>query len=611
MRINRVPNITIIALTFLFGVIQANCGDSSSSDNHNNDGGVVERANLEIVPPPGQDIGLRPGGETTLRVRYTDVESTPIAGGQVDFALTGDGGGATLRAPHATSGADGIAEMTLTAGFDEAAFHVDVTAEGAGTIRYAVAVSNAGFGGLTTGFENLGSRDASEFGDVVVHLYMDGSCADLDPAELGPAHKERTVTGLEETARFDFLPLDASYAVGAVGHDTDGSPISWGCVDLVEGQLSEGLILHVQLPLRDLYARPVDQYVLETELLMTIDDSDTLRSGVDRWVDLGDCPNDPAEAVTDCIVAALEDPVTAPEYLDCTLQGTSGLALLVSDHRGLVTGGCRSDEDGQARVSVEKILTDALSGLTAVADLRGLGAGSIAPLESVVLHSVLELLPLAQPGTFAATHALQALRFPATPVEVLVDLTQMLLPVREVTAVQVERMPDQPTTLAVADHSLTLRMPRMILRALVEGYLGGVPGDTVLEAVQAVLAQMEPPTWYPVGDPLEACPLIDSYICNTINRTSGCVLDACQRALQALAIRLENGLTDAEHLGLDLTLANGEAPLEDQDGDLEAESIGTVLMPGLWDLTLRFVGGQQSQIPVTFVGYAPLVPFSW
>lgn len=611
MRINKTPNIIIITVTLFFGVIQANCGDSGSGDNQNNDSGVVERANLEIVPPPGQDVGLRPGGEATLRVRYTDAESEPIAGGQVDFALTGDGGGATLRAPHATSGADGIAEMRLTAGFDEAAFHVEVTAEGAGTIRYAVAVSNAGFGSLTTGFENLGSRDASEFGDVVVHLYMDGSCSELDPAELGPAHKERTVAGLEETARFDFLPLNASYAVGALGHDADGSPISWGCVDLVEGQLKEGLILHVQLPLRDLYARPVGQYVLETELSMTIDDSDTLRSGVDRWVDLGDCSNDPAEAVVDCIVAALEDPVSAPEDLDCTLQGTSGLALEVSDHRGIISGGCRSDEDGQARVSVEKTLADALSGLSAVADLQGLAAGGIAPLESVVLHSVLELLPLAQPGMFAATHGLQAVGFPATPVEVLVDLTQMLLPVREASAVPAARQSDQPTTLALADHSLTLRMPRMILRALVEGYLGGAPGDTVLQAVAAVLAQMEPPTWYPASDPLEACPLIDSYICNTINRTSGCVLDACQRALLALAIRLENGLTEAEHQGLDLTLANGEAPLEDQDGDLEAESIGTVLMPGLWDLTLRFAGGQQSEFPATFVGYAPLVPFYW
>ena len=80
MRINKAPNVIIIAITLFFGVIQANCGDSGSGDNQNNDSGVVERANLEIVPPPGQDVGLRPGGEATLRVRYTDAEFVPIAG---------------------------------------------------------------------------------------------------------------------------------------------------------------------------------------------------------------------------------------------------------------------------------------------------------------------------------------------------------------------------------------------------------------------------------------------------------------------------------------------------------------------------------------------------
>lgn len=607
MTIQRAVSITIVFSGLVLWGSGGGCGDSGKGG-PGPDSGVVDRAYLEIVPPPGQDIGLRPGGEVLLRVRYVDEGHLPIAGGRVRFSLLGETGGATLNAPYATSGADGLVEMGLKAGFDEAVFHVAVNADGAGTIRYAVAVSNAGFGALAVGVENLGTRDASEFGQVAMYLYLDGVCGELDPLDLGSAHKERSIAALDETALFEFLPLDASYAVGGVGLDADGAPISWGCIDIVEGQLKEGLVLHARLPLRDLYASPVGHYLVETELAMSVLDSDTLSDGVDRWVDLGDCPNDPAEAVVDCVVAALENPTTPPEDLDCSVSGTSGLALEVSDRRGVVAGGCRSDEDEQQQLSVEKLLMTAMVGLPEVAQLQSLASSGVAPLEFVELHSVMELLRLEAPDTFSLTHTMYAVRFPITPVEVFVDLDQMLLPVIEVSAVPVTREAGHPATLAIGDHEMTIRMPRMLLKAFVEGYLGGQPGASVLEAFQAVLARIEPPAWYPAGDPLEACPLLDAYICHAVNHNSGCLLADCQTALAAMALQLERGLRDAESDTSDLRFGGGLGPLEDQDGDLEAESIGTLSAPGVWDVTLRFEGGQQSTSPATFVGYAPLVP---
>ncbi len=84
-------------------------------------------ARLTIVGE--SSILLENGWTSEITVRYTDLDDAPLAGGEIDFTLTGTVGGAWLDELGAVADADGEATLTLTAGeLGDSTFAIEASA---------------------------------------------------------------------------------------------------------------------------------------------------------------------------------------------------------------------------------------------------------------------------------------------------------------------------------------------------------------------------------------------------------------------------------------------------------------------------------------------------
>jgi hypothetical protein len=533
-----------------------------------------------------------------LQVAYADSEGAPIAGGTVSFALLGEAGGATLQSPETVTGEDGLARMELNAGFEEAFFQVEATAEGAGPVRYSVAVSNAGFGALDVGLLYAGQRSDEELASITLRLYAETTCRQLDPVEEGSPHKIRTLASFDERAQLGFLPLDAGHAVSAVGADEEGHPLVWGCVDIISGRLREGIVLSTELPVSDTYASPAEGYVVHTDLYLNME-ANEIREALRPWLDMGSCPYGPAQALLDCLVGAVETPSAEPSELSCQEAATTPLAVEITSLRGVLSGRCRSALDANGMDSLEKTLQDEGTVQEQIARLQSLeadGGRAVGHLQLVSYLAVVE----DPPGGWLGTHRLWAARFPDVFNVPSYQASQLMLPAIEARLISLFRTPQDPERLLVAPHELTVRPSRLIRLALVEAYLAGRPVTSTLEGLEEL--------WQPEQLGAEqACSHIDEIVCAATRRQDGCVLEACQLAMGALAHRLEAGLTELEAEQADLIFSSGHATMIDSDHDLEAESLGTQEAPGEWEAEVWL--GQHSQEPTAvFTGHAPVTP---
>lgn len=85
-------------------------------------------------------VFMENGWQQAVIVRYHDGDNNPLAG-EVDFAIGGTGGGATLSAPSAITNRDGEATVNVNAGpTGDASFSISAVAEYADPVSWRVAV---------------------------------------------------------------------------------------------------------------------------------------------------------------------------------------------------------------------------------------------------------------------------------------------------------------------------------------------------------------------------------------------------------------------------------------------------------------------------------------
>jgi hypothetical protein len=72
---------------------------------------------------------------------------------------------------------------------------------------------------------------------------------------------------------------------------------------------------------------------------------------------------------------------------------------------------------------------------------------------------------------------------------------------------------------------------------------------------------------------------LDAAACEQIQQTKGCLLDACQRGLAALAAKLAGQFNLLDGSGLDFQLS-GSAPVVDLDKDGRADALGMTTRTG-------------------------------
>jgi hypothetical protein len=589
---------TWLSACLLFSLWTA-CSDNTHSNEMDSD--LPETRQLSIVSPPGQDVGLRPGGTVTLRVRYHDTQQIPISGHTVSFALLGETGGATLTAPERVTDEEGLAPITLNAGFEEAFFHIEATAPNAAPVRYSVAVSNAGFGALSAGvFENTTLTD-TPLADVAFRLYLSFQCGQLDPFEPGTPHKSRWNTMLSERANFGFLPLDVKHAVSVTGYDENEEPLFWGCTDISIGVLREGVTLSTDIPAQLLLIEPAEAYIVRSNMDLEGATTPALSDAVRPWVDMGNCPLGPAQTLLDCLVAAIDDPNADPGELLCGEPPASTLAVEIDSLRGTLNGRCRTETNLNDMESLEQKLQQHGADPEQIARLHQLAEDGTADLFQLQLISYLSLYKHPS-GNYTAGHELWQVTFPKLFEQPSIAADQVLLPRALAADIAVARNTESPQRLEVSAHGLTLRPTRFVLLALNEVFLASAHVGSTLEALQEL--------WQPEQLGVEhACHNIDELVCGALRRPDGCVLQACELAMRALATDLRSGLVSLEAQRVDLELDAASVLMKDTDKNFEAEMLGTESAPGQWSATL-WLGAEQPplSLDIQFLGYAPVNP---
>jgi hypothetical protein len=220
---------------------------------------------LDVLSPPGAQIGLHYGTSIDLRVRYhtADDAARPLAGQPVRFSIFGDPLGSTLARDQADTDSSGIATVTLTAGQAEASFHVAADAVNAPEADFDVSVSKLDFVELDVELAWPGAATLRAL------LYDDRTCATLPPsATLPPPFRALSKSGAASTTLQFVNLLSKSYAVVGRAEDAGGTLLGYACVDVGAELAPPGSVSNLPMPLGAALATPVGSYTLTSTLMV-------------------------------------------------------------------------------------------------------------------------------------------------------------------------------------------------------------------------------------------------------------------------------------------------------------------------------------------------------
>jgi hypothetical protein len=524
------------------------CGDSGTPPGHDGDAGSSTRR-LEIQVPPGDQLGLAFAETRTLRVRYYDVDATPLAGAEVSFALVvgpgSDPAGAVLSAGVAVTDASGIASVDVTGGASVTSFRVQVEAENAPPVSFFVSVSNEGFAAVRARLVHEGDRAAADFTSVNARLYGGESCASLDPA--APPDSTFPVRTLELGAEavYPQLPASLPYTLLAWGTGAAGQLLASGCVELGAAQVVAGGTLRFDVPVVDRREQLAPAYALVSPL-----DLDALAARVltlDGW-GAGRCPLGAAQLLLDFAIDAL---------------GPGASANALAGQRGtLGADGCRAATTATGAMALEARVTAGLASAdasfsTRAQTLTGLFAG-------LTLESRLDVR--AHSHTLAAAHVVVGSK------DFRIDLVASARPVITAIDVAIGLGLGASPAVSLGPHGFTLRLGSLLADAFAQ-FPPAPPSDGRfgLELINDLSGPSSS----------TGCNALSQLACPPAGLVASCLASACTSSIPALDDALARPFVLSDGSGLDLSWS-GVATGVDADLDLVAES----LTPGVWSVTL-------------------------
>jgi hypothetical protein len=539
----------------LAGLTFPACG---GDDAPSTDGGTGPRYHLEVLDPPGDQIGLAFLAAAELRVRLSDRDGLPVRRHGVEFTIDGetDAAGSTLSTTALPTDDGGVAAVQVQAGGGRANFRVHASAIDAQPATFYVAVSDLGFARLTVTPRHQGFRPPPSFAAIDVRLYPGGQCALLDPTDPpASVYPPRTATAFDEAVTFQAVAGQEPHTLLGAGKSQAGAVLAAGCLELQGDQVRAG-DLYFELPVTD---RPATlaEYRISTTL-----DTRSLASAalpaLQPWR-LASCPSGPAQVLLDFSLArlpmgatrdALMAARTAPDPLGCRSGGLDGSLNPVITAAG-------------AFVQVADAFPRSLESLSLTTRLRADGTHARHRLEglSVDLGN----------GSIYTEDALASAR-----------------PVVEAFGVPVVVM---PSYALIEEHGLTLRPAWIFRAALEEGFLApaGLPDLAGLAA--ALIASAS------TGSGATGCAAVSESACASSGLAPDCLTTACQAAVPDLAAALAAPFATMDAPGLDLVW-QGQATVLDEDLDLIVEALTT----GLWSGEIVLASGMTVGVTGGFSG---------
>jgi hypothetical protein len=495
---------------------------------------------LDVMTPPGAQIGLHYGNTIDLRVRYheDDAAAAPIAGGTVRFAIFGDPAGSTLSRDTVTTDVNGVAAVTLTAGQAETpmGFTVQATAFNAATAVFDVNVSKFDFVELDA------SLTWPAQATLRALLYDDKSCAELPASATLPPPSRALSKSNATSATLQFVNLlSVPYALVGRAEDDSGALLGYGCVDIGAELIPPGSVSTVPVPLAPALPSAAGSYALTSTLVPAPSAYATL---VSTWKNFADgCPYGAAQALLD--------------------------AMGVSSHRDPpLADGCRPTSTTSLDEQLQTLL---LTPATAPANALPAVAGDLASIVGTATLTSTLTVTAASDSTWAAEHALASAQLAANATQSKTyDLVAFGEPVIDDKDVGFS---DDGMVATIGTHDFTLGWNALWLQAFTDlsltARVAGLSAPVIPSLVSAIVA----PAAH--GGKM-GCAAVDDLVCVVTTGSGSCALTTpCASALAPLAATLSAPFAPSS--GIDLTLAGTVMPV-DSDGDLVVD----MLVGGLW-----------------------------
>jgi hypothetical protein len=512
---------------------------------------------LDLNAPKNPQIALAYGMPVLLQVRYhqADATSLPVAHAPVRFSFFGDPAGSTLSSDLGQTDADGLAQVTLTAGQADASFHVIATAANAAQVVFEVGVlaNVALFVEIDAGLSWNNPTPAAYLSAL---LYDSLSCAALPPSQMAPVQWVRAGTPQlgAQMASFQFTALLArDYAVVARATDASGKLLGYGCVNLPATIVPQGSISMVPVPLSPVIASPVGSFTLTTMLtpMMTL-----AQPALMVWQRFGTCQNGVEQMLLDAIetqAPSLAMLIHMQRDTSCPPTSTSSL-------------------DQQLQTLLITPASKAIMQLSSdVADLGKITA-------ALTVTSQLTISPLG--GTsYVGEHVLQtAMMFNGA----MYPLPIFALPLLDSKEIPINY---DGTTLRIGMHGFTLGFLPLwgqTLSDIVMSGLGVPPRMTpIAVATQTLVTGIVTPA---ARSGKMGCAAVEDLICTAIGMSGTCGLQtACNNAIMTVAGQLSGPF--APPATIDLTWS-GTATAMDSTGMLVIDT----LTSGAWTST-ALMGG--------------------
>jgi hypothetical protein len=534
-------------------------------------------------------VWIRPGGTGAVTFALRTLEGTPVPDAAVTFAIVDDptnpgvmAQGATLASASGVTDGMGMVDAQVMAGL-LTTFRMRASADGAEADAVIVVAPDVVGSVDVAPFFPPGSRAAPLATTVEVLFFENSACVDISLRQPPtPVRPPRELAPEDGVARFDFVTTAFSHAVVGRAKDGHGALLALGCSDLPGRTLIAGGTVQIALPLPDASPDPVGSFAVTSEVAFAPPLAAAAALAA-PWVDLGDCPLDPAQLWLDTTIDALGG--AAPSD---TLAARRGAFLVGPD--GTPTA-CRGARDESGAVSVDAAVLGLFGSPLPqpVVDLGAIGDEATHLLDAITVRSQLDLRPSTSAALYQATHTLLDVVFGGADARKEVQLAALGLPALSAdTTASV-----QDGALVVGAHGLTLRLGSAARVAF--GTLGlaqrGLPQDAAgfLGALTALARSAD--------GTRTGCAALDATLCAEASHPAGCLGDACTTGLAALAARLDGAFDAADGAGLDFYLA-GSAPLFDRHGNGTADRIGdsqsTPPAPGTWTVDLHTGAGHAS-----------------
>jgi len=581
--------------------------------------GVVQ---LRATPA---SLVIRPGSSGRIRFDARDESNQPLADYPVEFRIVSDGGdtaGAQLSTAYSLTGSGGAVVVEgmvgdLASNDRPAAFSVEATCPGApATQAYVLVTTNA----YSVEILPVPADDLLGSASVVntqLYFYDNSACADLDIYAIGASYDAGESIPLARTpphpvslnSSYVFPGVAASGVHAVVGLGLDGAGLVQigGCVDVPGAALLDSETIRATLLMDHLFPAPSGTYQVSSDFQLAPAPS-ALTTICSAWQQWARCPLDPARLWIDCTIAAL-----GPEPNTCVpvagQSGTLGDLLLAS--RGTVVapsaatpaspsdtpchGAVDNSGNPSLEASVDALFGSARDALTA-ANLGAFPTDLAALLDDVRLDSQMTIAPANDPSSFWLEHDLVGVTFPnalvpLTPVPASFQIPKLGLPVTTASGILATFKAGQ---LTVPNHGFTLRLGTDARYAFEATSLKSRNAGDSKGLVDMIFGLAQ---WSDQGTALTGCDALDAIACGQIKRSRGCLADACQAGLVALAENLAAVFANLDGQSLDFWLS-GSAPVIDLNANGRADALGmasdaggVVAGPGLWSAEIATRAG--------------------